>query len=61
MITANVSDEQPPVPCVECTDPTPAKVVIGFTGSEVRNALCGKHVTMLKDLLAQKWIDELSA
>jgi hypothetical protein len=60
MVTANISDD-PRVLCVECTDPTPAKVVIGFTGSEARNALCGRHVTMLKDLLAQKWIDEISA
>ena len=61
MVIANVSDERPPEMCVECPDATPAKVVIGFTGSEVRNALCGRHVTELKDLLTQKWIDEISA
>jgi hypothetical protein len=56
MIVANVSEGQGDPDhaalCVECDSPTPAKIVLGFSGSEVRNALCSDHLTELEVLLS---------
>jgi hypothetical protein len=65
MILANLGETPPPQPppeepCVECAaqmnKPPAAIIVLGFSGSERRNALCAKHVAELLKLLGQEWI-----